>query len=50
MRWIARALLLLALVTVLGCPARTPPPQPPPAPDPNEVKPVDAGKGVPKFN
>lgn len=49
MRWIARALLLLVLVTAVGCPARTPPPTPPPE-IPIEVKPVEGDKGIPKFN
>jgi hypothetical protein len=51
MRWIARAFLLIVLVTVVGCPARTPPaPQPPPEEPNKDTKPADADKGIPKFN
>jgi len=52
MKWFARALLLLAFVTSVGCPARTPPPPKTPAPpvNPDEGKAGDADKSVPKFN
>ena len=50
MRWIARALLLLGFATAVGCRSRTPPPNPPPTPEPNPVQPVDADRGLPKFN